>query len=277
MNKLKTRFNHRSVIFACIGIICLFLVLISRIEYGTLRIYFHLPSSDTGIYPYIAVIVDDRATPLLVNAVLNVLQNIPIDWKVQIFTDPKIWPYYQTSSLASFINQNRVFLTPLPFLRNNRPGDDFINLLLTSVALWRLIQGEKVLYFQIDSVICSNSLYNLSEFLQYDFIGAPWKAGGCCNGGFSIRSRTKTLQLLEHGGYRFSLHEINEDGWFTDNLRRFNAKIAPIDVARKFSVETIYHSRPFAVHKPYVDDIGKVNMTRLCLECPETSRIYANC
>ncbi|CAF1594814.1 unnamed protein product, partial [Adineta steineri] len=54
-------------------------------------------------YPYIALIVDDRATQLLVNAVINVLQHIPIDWKVQIMTPYQHWLFYNKSSLSSLI------------------------------------------------------------------------------------------------------------------------------------------------------------------------------
>ena len=152
-----------------------------------------------------------------------------------------------------------------------------INILLTSPSLWREIQGEKVLYFQIDSAICSNSLYQLSDFLHYDFIGAPWADGGCCNGGFSLRSRSKTLQLLEGNRYRFPLHQINEDGWFSMHMRRIGANVAPNDVAKTFSVETIFHSRPFAVHKPHLSYLGKANMLRLCSECPEMRTISKDC
>jgi hypothetical protein len=134
-----------------------------------------------------------------------------------------------------------------------------------------------VLYFQIDSAICSNSPYKLTDFLHYDFIGAPWSVGGCCNGGFSIRSRTKILQMLESDQVRFPLHEINEDGWFTSNLPRFGGIIAPIPVAKTFSVETIYHPRPFAVHKPNIKRLGLVDMKRLCDDCPEVRTISSHC
>jgi hypothetical protein len=262
-----------------LGLLVLFVCLYATFSYN----YSPVTQSDvnamqqsTIIYPYIALIVDDRATAKLVTAVLNVLQHIPTDWKVQIFTLNKHWPFYKQSALSPFILSNRIFMTSINFPRNNMSGDDFINLYLTSPLLWRRVRGDKVLYFQIDSAICSNSPYKLTDFLHYDFIGAPWRVGGCCNGGFSIRSRTKILQMLESDQVRFLLHEINEDGWFTSNLPRFGGIIAPIPVAKTFSVETIYHPRSFAVHKPYLVDLGKENITRICNECPE-ARTVMNC
>jgi hypothetical protein len=228
-------------------------------------------------YPYLAVIVDDRATPLLVNAVINVLQHIPIDWKVQIITLHQHISFYEKSSLEPFIKAKRIFFTPLERSSNGSSGGDYINLMLTSASFWRKVQGDKVLLFQIDSVLCSNSLYKLTEFLEYDFIGAPWYVGGCCNGGLSLRNRTKILEMLESGRVHYRLHSINEDGWFTNNLPRFNGRIAPISIAKKFSVETIYHPRPFGIHKPHIRTIGHENMIRLCDECPELRSMGSYC
>jgi hypothetical protein len=231
----------------------------------------------TSKYPYLALIIDDRATPLLVNAVTNVLQHIPTDWKVQIVTLYQHWSFYNASSLGSLIETNRIFLTPLEQSSEGLTSDEYINSILTSASFWHQVQGDKVLLFQIDSVLCSNSLYNVTDFLQYDFIGAPWYDGGCCNGGLSLRSRTKILQMLESGYVHYDLHELNEDGWYTDNLPYFYGHIAPISIAKTFSVETIYHPRPFAVHKPHINRIGFENMIRLCHECPEVELITSSC
>ena len=229
------------------------------------------------IYPYIALIIDSRATSQLVSAVLNVLQHIPEDWKVQLFTLEQHGPFYEKTSLEPFIKDGRVFITPIDFPKNNLPDQDYINLYLTSPTLWRRVQGEKVLYFQTDSAICSNSSYKLTDFLHYDFIGAPWKDGGCCNGGFSIRSRTKTLLFLESNHAPFPLHEINEDGWFVDNLRRLGGLVAPIPIAKTFSMESIYHPGVFAVHKSRDARPAKEDVLRICAECPESRDIFDEC
>lgn len=231
----------------------------------------------TSKYPYIALIVDDRASQEIVNAVINILKHIPADWKVQIITLVQHWSFYNTSSLSSLINSARVFITPLDFPRVDFTGSEFINLILTSASFWHQVQGEKILYFQIDSVICSNSSYKLTDFLEYDFIGAPWPDGGCCNGGFSLRSRKKMLQLFESNGARYRLHETNEDVWLYRNLPRFNGRIAPNHIAKQFSVESIYHPQPFAVHKPHFKRLGSVNMKLLCNDCPEVRTISSDC
>jgi len=262
------------IFFAFILTILIYLNYTNILRY---RLKFIVPFNYTSKYPYLALIIDDRATPLLVNAVINVLQHIPIDWKVQIITPYQHWSFYNTSSLSQFIKTNRVFLTPLQQSSNGLSNVEYINLILTSASFWHQVQGDKVLLFQIDSVLCSNSLYNLTDFLEYDFIGAPWYIGGCCNGGISLRSRTKILQMLESGYFHYRSNDINEDGWFTDNLPYLNARIPSVSIAKKFSVETIYHPQPFAVHKPHTNLIGHANMARLCNECPELGSIGPYC
>jgi hypothetical protein len=237
----------------------------------------NIPLNHTSKYPYLAVIVDDRASPLVVNAVMNVLQHIPVDWKVQIITSKQHWSFYNNSSLGPLIQTNRVFLTPLNQSSNGLSSGAYINPILTSASFWREVQGDKVLLFQIDSVLCSNSSSKITDFLEYDFIGAPWYIGGCCNGGLSLRNRIKILQMLESGAVHYHPSGINEDGWFTWNLPHFNGRIAPISVAKKFSVETIYHPRPFGIHNPHVNTIGHENMKNLCNECPEARSIVSYC
>lgn len=264
---------------ACCSLVCVSISIVAFYHYSTVQTQLkpYTMQHSTTIYPYIGLIIDDRATPRVVTVVLNVLEHIPSDWKIQIFTLQQHWSFYQKSSLEPFIQSNRVFLTSIDFPRNNRSGSDFINLYLTSPSLWRRVQGEKVLLFQIDSAICSNSSYKLTDFLHYDYIGAPWKVGGCCNGGFSIRSRTKTLLLLESEHGRYPLHQINEDGWFATNLPRFGGTVASISVAKTFAVETIYSSRPFAVHNPSIDYLGREDMKRICTDCPEVRNITDDC
>jgi hypothetical protein len=231
----------------------------------------------TAKYPYLALIFDDRATQSLVNAVTNALQHIPHDWKVQIMTPNKHWSYYRNSSIGRFIKSKRVFLTPFKQSQNGSMTNEDINIILTSASFWWEVQGDHVLFFQTDSVLCSNSLYEITHFLQYDFIGAPWYIGGCCNGGLSLRNRTKILQMLESGHVHYRFDKMHEDGWFTKFLPYFNGRIAPISVAKQFAVETIYHPRPFAVHKPHISTMGSENMNRLCNECPELKTIDSYC
>ena len=256
----------------------LIVILITRFYSSSTNVVnLNLSKQPSTIYPYIAITISYRTTTDLVTAVLNVLDHIPTDWKVQIFTVDEHWPFYQQSSLAPYIENNRVFMTPIDFPGGTAFDPNFLDSYLTSTFLWRQVRGEKVLLFQSDSAICSNSLYRITDFLHYDFIGAPWKEGGCCNGGLSIRSRSKTLLLLESDFGRYPVGQVNEDGWFAGNLHHVNGLVAPVSVAKAFSVETIYHHRPFSVRRPRLTDLGEEQMALICNECPEARRFTHSC
>jgi len=113
-----------------------------------------------------AVIVEFRSTPLLVTVVLNVIQNIPEDWPVQIFHTTSNSQFIRTSRLAKYIQNGKIILTHL----NEYTGNfaHYTNFLFTNISLWQLVQGEKNLFFQIDSIMCSNSPHKITDYLQYD-------------------------------------------------------------------------------------------------------------
>ena len=118
--------------------------------------------------------------------------------------------------------------------------------LFKSLDFWESVQGETILNFQIDSML----LRDLSDnFLQYDFIGAPWsktKEGKLIgNGGLSVRKKSKTIEYLKK-------HEPEEGVWedifFVKYLQ--DNQLPDILTAMEFSVEDIFYPYPIGVHNP---------------------------
>ncbi len=137
--------------------------------------------------------------------------------------------------------------------------------------LHKYIDTEFALIIQDDGFVTGPYQWR-DEFLEYDYIGAPWplptdtfsyrdpfgnliRVG---NGGFSLRSK-KLLSLptklnLEWKSY-FGF--FNEDGFFTCHNRHLFEKegcvFAPIEVAKYFSHESpipeTYGITPFGFHK----------------------------
>ena len=269
---------YKSKFKICLALLLLLCISGILLYSKSFRNIFYLNSLNTSIdYPYIALIVDDRANISVVNAVLNVFQHVPNDWKVQMVIPNKYWPYYMNSSLAFYIKSNRILFTSLNDSSNGRSSRNYINPILTSIEFWRQVKGKRVLFFQSDSVLCSNASSNITDFLEYDFIGAPWRVGGCCNGGLSIRNRNKIIELLERKRFIWKPNQINEDGWFTKHLPSVNGRVAPRSVARRFSVETIYYPSPFAIHKLRTNAFGEENLRKLCKQCPELSLLRSDC
>ena len=126
-------------------------------------------------------------------------------------------------------------------------GHDY-NKILTDYQFWAGLPYDKVLIFQHDSMI----LRPLDEeFLDYSYVGAPWKAdapwarkdrsGG--NGGISIRDVKDHIKLLSTRHYNPS-RDGNEDVFFTHNL----PNVAPYEICSKFGVETEFKLGTFSYH-----------------------------
>jgi Protein of unknown function (DUF5672) len=125
------------------------------------------------------------------------------------------------------------------------------NRLLYNPVFYNNIQGEKILVYHTDAFL--RRPLDESVYLQYDWIGSPWchkLYGG--NGGLAIRSKSACLRALQQAKeFEVQLnHEVNEDEWFCDILRH-TGTIAPRDLSRSFSVESVWHDNPVGCHKPW--------------------------
>ena len=201
-------------------------------------------------YPNIAVIVDFRSLDHIIAIVHNVNHHIPSTWPIQMFHGKDNKHFIINSTLAPLIASGKVFLTLMDEIFDRGRTDS----LLTSPAFWKRVRGEKILFFQIDSAMCSNSPHKITDFLQYDYIGAPWdlsfftfdKQYRVGNGGFSLRTRSKILELLALVPYD---PKIPEDVWYAQNMHRVNGSIPSIEIAKTFAVESMYYERPVGVHR----------------------------
>ena len=193
---------------------------------------------------------------------------------MQIFYGQENYIYLSANiNLKPYIDSGRIILTKLYdetlFRRPNQ--------LYTTIEFYKQVRGEKILNFQLDAIFCTNSPHKLSDFFQYDYIGAPWywenKPGNVGNSGLSLRSRTKTIELLRKYPYRY---KKNEDQWFGANLYRVNANLPTAQVAATFSVESLYYDKPLGIHMPGIY-LNESDYQALCKQCPETRMVWPYC
>jgi glycosyltransferase involved in cell wall biosynthesis len=104
--------------------------------------------------------------------------------------------------------------------------------------LHKYIETEYCLVIQYDGYVKNYKSWK-NEFLNYDYIGAPWewlekrKVG---NGGFSLRSkRIMELSSKIINEYHPEDYVICEK--YADRLEREGIKFAPLEIARQFSIE----------------------------------------
>jgi hypothetical protein len=133
------------------------------------------------------------------------------------------------------------------------------------------------LIFQTDSLISKQYSKLIYNFIEYDYVGAPWKNGMVGNGGLSFRKTKKMKTILNNTSYYYikdNVEELmNEDIFFsnneevffkTDYIKKTNNNIdknnfinnniykPSLEEAKFFSVESIYNQMSFGIHKPWL-------------------------
>jgi len=107
---------------------------------------------------------------------------------------------------------------------------------------------EFVMIAQWDGFVWNTNLWK-PEFLEYDYIGAPW-GGIVGNGGFSIRS--KKLQDFLRDDINLPDVDIPEDSYISKDNRPYlesnGFTYAPLDLAEEFSIENGTYRKAFGVH-----------------------------
>lgn len=120
----------------------------------------------------------------------------------------------------------------------------------------KLVSNDFTLVVQADGFV-TNYKYWDDDFLNYDYIGAPWGLAGCrvwkkkCrigNGGFSLRSRNLMNRLKSVKDFD---NNCPEDSFISDFIVDNNLSIPPTELAAKFSLECPLEDFPFDLTKTF--------------------------
>ena len=196
-------------------------------------------------FQYSAVIIEPRHHAALAFVLNNIVTHLPATWQI-IVLHGLLNRKFVTDIISNIVaaapeHANRFTQYALPC--NNLTISGY-NLLLGSRALYELIPTETFLIFQTDTMIFAEHAGLLDEFLEFDYVGAPWGDDNVGNGGFSLRKKSVMLKALAN--YMFSVN-VHEDGYFANHtLNRPSGK-----QARRFSIETVFSEVTFACHKPW--------------------------
>lgn len=159
-----------------------------------------------------------------------------------------------------------IFDDRIEFVKINKLAslDDYSKFIL--YELYKYFNTKHCLIVQHDGYIVNPESWR-KEFLDYDYIGAPWRINKCyvnkfgemCrvgNGGFSLRSK-KLLELPSKLKISFNIGEYNhEDLNFCmvnkHVYEKYGMRIAPFDIAKYFSHEFYLPEfigiNPFGIH-----------------------------
>jgi hypothetical protein len=113
------------------------------------------------------------------------------------------------------------------------------------------IPWEKFWLIQEDNTICMGpSTPALTEFLNVDYIGAPWSgqvgqtsSGQVGNGGNSLR----TTSVMKKIAKAYNTGEAS-DVFISTHVVDSGGVLAPVALAKRFSVEQVFYDNPLAAH-----------------------------
>ncbi len=154
-------------------------------------------------------------------------------------------------SITRLEASGKLQLLPIPgnYSVANREG---VSQMLTDLHLYRdiLAPAEHLLVWQPDSIFCANSPTTVNDFLDWDWIGAPWapnsEFGG--NGGLNLRRVSKILEVLKTQSRKHG-EGVYEDAWLATKLHELPGSNLPnATISKTFSVESVWDEQPLGYH-----------------------------
>ncbi|PSR94627.1 hypothetical protein BD289DRAFT_427123 [Coniella lustricola] len=188
----------------------------------------------------VALLIENRAFPILAPLMLHFISVVPPDWRFRFMGSVEsVEAINKSIAIRHQVEVGKLDLTYIPSNMSVSSQEE-ISRFLTNQWMYETVlsPAEWLLIFQTDSILCANAQRNLNDYLDYDWIGAPWnpssRFGG--NGGLSIRRVSAILDVLRSQA-RADFSEA-EDVWLTERLgHRPNAKMANATVSLTFSGE----------------------------------------
>ncbi|KAL8678903.1 MAG: hypothetical protein Q9186_004760 [Xanthomendoza sp. 1 TL-2023] len=234
-------------------IVVLFITLLQgpirqRIDIPTVSLDFHQPKYNPT---KVAFLIENRPEPMLAPHMLHMISVIPPDWKARFMGSDESVAYINSSAAIRYqVSLGKLDLTYIP-KNMSVAGQEQISQFLTTLWLYDTVlqPAENLLVFQTDSILCSQSGKSLNDWLDYDWVGAPWNRGGRFggNGGLSMRKVSSIITVLKNQ-IRIPNSEP-EDVWLSVRLGHLTgAKLANGTISNEFSVENTYTERPMGYH-----------------------------
>ena len=216
---------------------------------------------------FTAIIIEPRQHKALKFVIHNFLENLSDEWGMVIFHGSRNKEYVScilhelTPSYRSRINLVNLHIS-------NLNSESYSKLFVTP-AFYNFIPTETFLVFQTDTMILSQNKHGIDSFLEYDYVGAPWKNYHVGNGGLSLRKKSKMLEIIKKKPYTNN----QEDEYFSLKLpSTLSYHVPTFDMAKQFSVETIFYDKPFGIHNCW-KYLSPSDMTMLIHIYPEITTL----
>jgi hypothetical protein len=210
---------------------------------------------------YTAIITEPRIHPAWKLVLNNFLTNLDQRWNFIILCGLSNHEYLIDLIKNNFAeHKERITIYQINVV--NFKDHEYSNFMVNK-QIYNLIPTETFLTFQLDTLISAKYKDYIYDFMEYDYVGAPWKKQpivNLCvgNGGLSLRKKSAILHALDNDTYNIKYRE-NEDVYFS-----FYIKNKPsVEKAKLFSTETIFSEKSFGTHNSYThlseDELNKIS------------------
>lgn len=197
------------------------------------------------IYKYTAIIVEPRCHAALSFVLKNFFENLSDDWGFVICHGCNN-KYFLENIINNELTMYKNKVVKLVNLNIDNLDSTRYNELLKNKSFYDFIDTETFLIFQTDSLIIKENKHLINDFLEYQYVGAPWRNGKVGNGGLSLRKKSKMIEILD----KVNVDDKNEDLFFSQQ-RQLDIYLPNFRKAQKFSVESVFYESPFGVHNCY--------------------------
>ncbi|KAH8649098.1 hypothetical protein BX600DRAFT_474538 [Xylariales sp. PMI_506] len=225
----------------------------------------------------VAVIIESNAQNAanLIPIMLHFANVLGPAWSVVLFTLEQHWEQPASPAFARAVKQGQITIRFLPS-KTQLTDSHSVSNFLTQPWLWQQLESaHRILMFQLDSIICSRASVTVEDFFDYDFVGAPIdpKYGHGYNGGLSLRNPKLFLAITTEVDFQKSGQEFEDQWFFTEAQKRVEqgVQLPSSEIARSFSVETIYYEKPLGYHQPERWQSAKMNEIKQW--CPEVGML----
>lgn len=208
------------------------------------RIRLEYPPAPPPPSPYntskVALLIENRPSPVLAPLMLHFITVVPPDWHFRFMGSPQsVASINRSVAIRHHVAAGKLQLTHIPDNMSTN-GQEEISQFLTTLWLYEAVlrPAEWLLVFQTDSMLCANSRLNLNDFLEYDWVGAPWNPEGRWggNGGLSLRRVSRIIDVLRN--QRRVNGSQPEDVWLSERLAHHpGGKVANGSVSMTFAGE----------------------------------------
>ena len=204
-------------------------------------------------YKYTAVIIEPRKHKALEFVIENACDCLSEEWKILFFHGINNVEY----SEKIVAKLNRIYNDRIQLVNsgvkdlNKQAFDKF---LATRTIFYDFIDTEMFLVFHTDSLIIKKNAHLINEYLNYDYVGAPWEKNDFAptkncdfigNGGLSLRRKSKMFEIMD----KIPFNGEGEDLYFCTNYDNIKVNKPDYEKSKRFSVEQVFSEITFACHK----------------------------